>query len=217
MQKKLNQFISHLFALSMLSCYFICTTPCFANSDTPQNNLHKKLSALHTLQAEFHQTVSTKDRQLSKSSGIMALERPGHFRWEVQKPAKQLLIADGQRLWSYDPDLEQATVKTQDRNLKGAAALFLSQYNENTLTRDFKITSFARGAQEGYRLDAKSVQESFSRLTLIFQDMHLTSLEIDDQLGQHTIVTLSKVQTNLHLSSNLFRFIPPKGIDIVEQ
>lgn len=180
-------------------------------------SLQTKLNNLHTLLAEFHQTVKASNRNLSESYGVMALERPGHFRWETHKPAKQLLVADGAHLWSYDPDLEQATIKVQGKNLGGAAALFLSEYNANTLARDFKIRPFKRGNNEGYHLEARSSKESYSHLTLLFAGKILQSIEIDDQLGQHTTVTLNKVQTNIKLASTLFKFIPPKGTDIVEQ
>ena len=41
------------------------------------------------------------------SSGTFAFARPGKFRWSYDKPYEQLLVGDGDKLWIYDPDLNQ--------------------------------------------------------------------------------------------------------------
>ena len=52
---------------------------------------------------------------------------------------------------------------------------------------------------------------------LVFVGHELSGLELYDQLGQHTDVTLSKIKNNPTLSSALFTFKTPKGVDVVEQ
>jgi outer membrane lipoprotein carrier protein len=180
------------------------------------DDLQAKLNAMHTLTANFKQVVKTKQREISSSFGTMALERPGRFRWQTKEPMEQLVIADGKKLWVYDVELEQVTVKKQDEGMGGTAALFLSGY-DNTVTRDFEVTVKASGANQTYDLHSKSEKANFQRLKLVFSLNKLTSIEMFDQLGQHTIVNLTNVKSNPKVAASVFQFKPPKGTDVVQQ
>ena len=81
----------------------------------PGDLLQTKLNDIRTMTATFKQTVKAKHRVVSRSSGTMALQRPGRFRWQTVQPMTQLMVADGQQIWVYDKDLEQVTVKKQIR------------------------------------------------------------------------------------------------------
>lgn len=187
-----------------------------AFSESAGDALQAKLNAMRTLTAEFKQVVKSKEREISHSSGTMALERPGRFRWQTKEPMAQLVVADGKKLWVYDVDLEQVTVKKQDESMGGTAALFLSGY-DNTVTRDFEVTVDGTAANQSYDLHSKSDKANFQRLKLVFANNVLTGIEMYDQLGQHTIVNLTKVKTNPKVAATLFQFKPPKGMDVVQQ
>lgn len=187
-----------------------------AYCDTVSDALQVKLNAIRTMSATFNQVVMAKEREISRSSGTMALSRPGHFRWETKKPMAQTVIADGRHLWVYDPDLEQVTVKKQDKGLGGTAALFLSGYNDS-VTKDFNVTVQTQGNRDYFDLRAKSNKANFQRVKLAFIDNALTGIELFDQLGQHTDVDLTHIKTNPTLSSALFEFKIPKGVDVVQQ
>lgn len=180
------------------------------------DELQNKLNAMRTMTANFKQVVKTKQKEISHSSGTMALERPGRFRWQTNDPMEQLVVADGKKLWVYDVDLEQVTVKKQDEELNGTAALFLSGYN-NTVTRDFDVSTTGPLANQVYDLHSKSEKANFQRLKLVFNKEILISIEMFDQLGQHTIVNLTKVKSNPKVAPSLFQFKPPKGTDVVQQ
>ena len=187
-----------------------------ACSDTVSDALQAKLNAIRTMSATFNQVVSAKKREVSRSSGTMALSRPGHFRWQTQNPMKQSVIADGRHLWVYDVDLEQVTVKKQDKGLGGTAALFLSGYN-NTVTKDFDVTVKKQNNIHHYDLHAKSSKANFQQVQLTFQGNALSGMVLFDQLGQRTDVQLSQIKINPTLSKALFQFNTPKGVDVVEQ
>lgn len=199
--------------LSILMGLAFCST---AFCQSAGEELQAKLNAMHTMTANFKQVVKSKQKEISNSSGTMALERPGRFRWQTKEPMAQLVVADGKKLWVYDVDLEQVTVKKQDENLGDTAALFLSGYN-NTVTRDFEVTVNVSGKNQSYDLHSKSEKANFQRLKLNFSANLLTGIEMFDQLGQHTIVDLTKVKTNPTVAPKLFQFKPPKGIDVVQQ
>ncbi|MBN9230502.1 MAG: outer membrane lipoprotein carrier protein LolA [Legionella sp. 40-6] len=185
-------------------------------ADTPENALQSKLNALRSMTASFQQVVKAKSKVVSRSSGTMALERPGRFRWQTKEPMSQLMIADGQKIWIYDTDLEQVTVKKQEKGLGGTAALFLSGYDD-TVTRDFTVSQSGSGDNVTFSLKAKSQRPNFQQIRLTFRKDQLTALELFDQLGQITTVRLSQTKINPKLATSLFQFKPPKGVDVVQQ
>lgn len=178
--------------------------------------LQAKLNAIQTMKASFQQTMNAKKRQISSTSGTMALSRPGRFRWKTDVPMSQLVVADGKQLWVYDVDLEQVTVKKQEKGVGGTAALFLSGYDD-TVARDFTVTRQKKGKQDQFDLQAKSNKANFQRVKLSFVGDQLTRIELFDQLGQYTDVHLSKIQINPTLPTRLFQFKIPKGVDVVRQ
>lgn len=184
--------------------------------ETPDVLLQSKLNSIRSMTAVFKQVVKAKHRVVSRSSGTMALQRPGRFRWQTTQPMAQLMVADGQKIWVYDKDLEQVTVKTQRKGLGGTAALFLSGY-DNTVTRDFNVTQSTVGNELVFDLKSKSSKANFQRIKLMFHQNTLTGLELYDQLGQVTTVQLSQIKLNPKLASSLFQFKTPKGVDVVRQ
>lgn len=193
---------------------FVLSTAAF--SDAADQVLQGKLNAIRSMSAHFKQVVKAKERVVSRSSGTMALARPGRFRWQTKEPMEQLMIADGQRIWVYDTDLEQVTVKKQEKGLGGTAALFLSGY-DNTVTRDFTVTQSGSSENSVFDLKSKSSKANFQRIKLTFHQATLSGLELYDQLGQITRVELSQAKINPKLATTLFQFSPPKGVDVVQQ
>jgi len=129
---------------------------------------------------------------------------------------EQLVIADGKKMWVYDTDLEQVTVKKQEKGLGGTAALFLSGYDDE-VTKDFDVTQKVLGQVFTFDLKARSGKENFQRIKMIFTKDELTGLELYDQLGQTTSVKLVQIKSNPKLAAKLFQFRPPKGVDVVKQ
>jgi outer membrane lipoprotein carrier protein len=189
-------------------------------AETAAEVLQHKLNALRTMNASFNQVIRAKSKTLSRSSGSMALQRPGKFRWETKTPMEQLVVADGQHIWVYDVDLEQVTVKKQAKGLSGTPALFLGGYTD-TVTRDFNVSMAKKGQHDVFDLRPKSKanshRDNFRQIKLEFAKDALIAIEFFDELGQHTTVGLSKVKVNPTLSSRLFAFKPPKGADVVDQ
>lgn len=194
--------------------FLFCAHTVFA--ETTSEALQTKLNAIKTMTASFNQVMTAKHREISRSSGTMALARPGHFRWDTKKPMAQLVVADGQRLWVYDVDLEQVSVRKQEKGLGGTAGLFLSD-NSNAIARDFNVTATSEGDHMTFDLHAKSSKANFQRVKLSFGGDVLTGIELFDPLGQQTTVKLTHVKNNASLGTHLFQFKPPKGVDVVKQ
>lgn len=178
--------------------------------------LVNKLNAIHSISADFSQTVNAKRKTISQEQGSMAVQRPGHFRWETKKPVNQLLMADGRQVWIYDPELEQVTIKPQGKALRGTPASFLSSSNE-TLRDDFNVTLEPKAGVDFYYLEAKSAHPTFVRMVLAFKGEQLQSIFLEDQLGQKTDVHLKQVKQNQALPKKYFQFIPPRGVDVIRE
>lgn len=173
-----------------------------------------------TLRAEFTQTVrDSRGAPVSRSQGHFSLKRPALFRWEYTAPYAQTLVADGTRLWVYDPDLNQVTVKTQADGLANTPAALLS--GTRPLSSDFDINE--TGVKDGLawlELRPKRPKEGeleFEVVRLGFDDATLRTMEISDPFGQRTLLEFSKVQYNPNLPPPTFRFVPPAGVDVVKQ
>ena len=196
----------------VLGMLFSSTAFCNTASDA----LQSRLQAIHSMSASFQQVVRVKQREMSRSSGTMALLRPGRFRWQTIRPMKQWVIADGQHLWVYDVELLQVSVKRQDDHLGGTAALFLSGGQDN-VARDFDVTTYRQGSKDVFDLHAKSSKAHFERVLLSFVGAVLQEIALFDPLGQHTVVTLSHIKMNQNVAASLFQFKPPPGVDVVPQ
>lgn len=179
-------------------------------------HLQQRLQAMKTYSASFEQKILGKKRVLSRSSGTMALQRPGKFVWNTLSPMKQRVVADGRQIWIYDVELEQVTVKSQQQGIGGTPGLFLSGATANLLG-DFKVVEKIKGSQVRYDLQGRSSKDNFQRVRLEFEGSNLSVIELFDQLGQHTVVHLSQVKMNPVLSTKVFTFKLPKGVDVVHQ
>jgi outer membrane lipoprotein carrier protein len=182
-----------------------------------EDQLTALLSQMHTLQAHFNQAVlDDEGRVLDRSSGEMALQRPGKFRWQTLKPNKQLLVADGQRVWFYDVDLEQVTVQTQNLQQNNSPAFLLSG-STDSLTKDFAISSEEKGDGIWFTLTPKKESNLFKTVQLYFVQNELRGMRLIDNLGQESTLKFTQIKNNAALSANLFQFKPPRGVDVINQ
>lgn len=185
-----------------------------ANADSLQR-FAQFLGATQSGRANFEQKIV--DRQakvVQESRGTFAFQRPGRFRWSYTKPYSQLIVGDGVRVWVYDEDLEQVTVRRADRALGSTPAALLSGNNE--VIKAFKLDD--RGLKDGLEwLDARprDSESTFERISLGFGFSGLEILELRDTFGQVTTVRFTSFEINPRLDVGTFRFIPPKGVDVV--
>ena len=173
------------------------------------------LTQTQTVKARFAQMVLDKNmKPLQQAQGVMQFSRPGKFRWDYLKPYEQVIVGDGTRLWIYDKDLNQVTVRKLDGALGSSPAALLS--GSNDLERDYKLTNL--GMDKGLDwLEAipKNRDTVFERVRMGFGKSGLEAMELRDQFGQITVITFADVERNPRLAADVFRFTPPKGADII--
>ncbi len=169
-------------------------------------------------QAEFTQQLTSRDGKVQPVvSGSLAFQRPGHFRWDIQKPYKQLIVADGEKIWLWDPDLNQATVKGQDKAL-GASPAALLAGDDTRLERDFALKS--RPDAEGLEwVEAipRSSDAGFDSILIGFAGSELARMDLKDSFGQRTRIAFSHFQGAVARGGEAFHFKPPAGADVVRE
>ncbi|NWG86880.1 MAG: outer membrane lipoprotein chaperone LolA [Hydrogenophilaceae bacterium] len=180
-----------------------------------ENRLQAFIAKTQAMSAQFSQVVyDRKGRKTHEATGSFQLQRPGKFRWAYQKPYEQLIVGDGKKVWIYDADLAQATVRPFDRAVGESPAALLAGNNEIEQFFQLKET----GNQDGLdwvEATPKSQEGSFERVRLGFKGDELNTMELKDRFGQTTLLRFSKFQRNPTLSADLFRFTPPKGVDVI--
>ena len=180
-------------------------------------NLKAFLSQTTAAKARFAQIIVDKNlKELQRVTGTMQFQRPGKFRWEYHKPYEQTIIGDGAKLWIYDKDLNQVTVRKLDQALGNSPAALLAGNNE--IDRIYTLTNL--GNQEGLDwLEAvpKSKENAFERVRLGFGKGGLEAMELRDAFGQVTIIKFSGLETNPKLPPDTFHFTPPKGADVITE
>lgn len=177
----------------------------------------KTLFSYKTLKADFTQEILDQSRNVQqRMSGRLVIQRPGKFRWNYQAPYEQEIVADGSKVWLYDVDLEQVTVKRQDQALQGSPASLLSTHAK--LEDEFKVKTLQRNdGLQWFELIPKSNESSFEKIMLGLKQKQLHRLEIRDSFGQQTDVQFENVQTNPSVSADTFAFSIPKGVDVIDE
>jgi outer membrane lipoprotein carrier protein len=172
-------------------------------------------TGLHALTGQFSQTLTDANGNAGKpSSGTLALEAPRQFRWETLTPYKQTIVADGSRVWLYDPDLDQVTVRVQSTEEAHSPLTVLTDLKQ--MDRDFKVTE--QGEREGLawlRLTSTAKDPQFAYADLGFDANGLARMTFRDQLGAVTDIRFSGWQRNPTIPPATFNFVPPKGADVI--
>jgi len=177
--------------------------------------LQNYVDNLKTLRAEFVQRLyDDQDQLIQESRGDFLLQRPGQFRWDYKKPYAQLIVSDGNKVWIYDQDLAQVTVKKLNTNLGSAPILLLSQ--KKPLAEAFDILPL--GQKDDlfwYKLEPKQAESDFKAIFLALDDNGLKVMELKDGFGQATQIRFMDLESNAKLDQKSFQFTPPEGVDVV--
>ena len=182
-----------------------------AGVDTLKTYLRETSSA----RAQFSQVVYDRNkRKLQETSGTMQFARPGRIRWAYEKPYEQLIVGDGTKLWVYDKDLNQVTVKGITQAIGGSPAALLA--GSNDIEKEFRVNDAgSQGGLEWIEAIPRGTEATFQKVRMGFGKSGLEAMELVDGFGQTTIVRFSQVERNPNLPPDLFRFTPPKGADVI--
>jgi outer membrane lipoprotein carrier protein len=188
--------------------------PGFAHA-TALERLETFMNQTQSAQGDFEQRIYDRNRRLiQQSSGTLAFQRPGKFRWSYAKPYPQLIVGDGERVWIYDEDLKQVTVRRLDTALGATPAALLAGNNEAMKAFDLKDDGEREGL-EWLTATPRNKETTFERIRMGFSAVGLERMELTDAFGQTTLLRLIGLERNPSLDPGLFKFVPPPGADVI--
>jgi outer membrane lipoprotein carrier protein len=164
----------------------------------------------------FTQTVTAPDGAKKRSSsGSFEFLRPNRFRFVYTKPMEQTIVADGQKVWIYDADLNQVSIRKFSAVLGATPAALLAG---GSLDKDFDVSNQpSEGGMEWVLALPKVKDGAFQSVRIGFKAKALAAVEITDSFGQRSNLVFSQMQSNLPLAADSFKFTTPPGADVIEQ
>ena len=189
----------------------------FAAHADAVDTLREFVRDVKTGRAGFTQTVTSPDGAKKKtSSGSFEFARPNRFRFAYTKPFVQLIVADGQKVWIHDTDLNQVSSRKIDQALGTTPAALLTG---GSLDKDFDLSALpAKDGLEWAQAVPKAKEGAvFQSLRVGFKGKDLAAVEIVDSFGQRSRLDFSQMTPNVALPADAFKFSVPKGADVIEQ
>jgi outer membrane lipoprotein carrier protein len=170
-----------------------------------------------SMRAKFQQTVvDNLGRKVQEVTGTMQLQRPGKFRWDYNKPYVQVIVGDGKKVWLYDPDLSQVTVRSLDKVLGSSPAALLAGSKDIDKTFDLRNIG-QQGDLNWVEAVPREKESGFDKVVLGFKGNMLHEMEMRDSFGQITVIEFSGQEVNPKLNDKSFRFTPPQGADVLSE
>jgi outer membrane lipoprotein carrier protein len=208
--------MKHVKIYATLLAFLFFNSPSFAE-DQPVKQLKSFLKASRSLTADFKQVVINEaGNPVQTSYGVFYLQRPGKFRWDYQKPFQQQIVANSGKVWFYDQDLDQVTIKKLDESLGSTPALLLS--GDISLDDNFVMEKQGvEGDMQWIKLSPKNQESSFKYILIGLSKGSLGGMELSDNFGQLTRIYFSNVFLNPPIKQTLFQFQAPKGADVFSE
>ncbi len=193
----------------------LCAAASAAHADAV-DTLREFVREVKSGKSQFTQTVTSPDGAKKKtSSGNFEFARPNRFRFAYTKPFEQTIVADGQKVWIYDADLNQVSARKLSAALGATPAALLAGGN---LEKDFDLAPLpAADGLEWAAARPKTKDGSFESLKVGFRGKELAAVEIVDSFGQRSLLQFSQFKPNVATAADAFKFVAPKGADVVEQ
>ena len=173
------------------------------------------LSGLDAVSSQFEQRLFDEQRNLiEQARGTVLIDRPGRFRFDYTDPP-QLIVGDGARVWIYDPELAQVTVRDIDAALGSTPAVLLT--TDRPVGEAFRVEARdTGGGLDVFDLEPKVEDAPFTRIGLAFVDGELRRMELVDQFGQTTLMKFHGIRRQPEPPAGAFTFIPPAGVDVID-
>ena len=203
-------------AATLALCVVPALAPVSAMAASAQEQLRAFVSTVTAATGSFSQyTVNTQGRTQPAQTGVFSFQRPGKFKWAVQKPYEQLVISDGKQVFQFDPDLAQVTERKVDAAIGTSPAAIL--FGSGSLEQSFVVTALpSKDGIDWLRAKPRTADAGFSRVDIGMKYNLPVRVELLDSFGQTTRVDLSGIVPNPKLGEGEFRFVAPKGVDVVK-
>ncbi|PUE53514.1 outer membrane lipoprotein chaperone LolA [Limnohabitans parvus] len=176
--------------------------------------------------AQFSQSVTSPSKagqppRVKTSSGSFEFQRPGKFRFDYRKPFVQTLVADGQTLWLHDVDLNQVTARKQAQVLGSTPAALLTAASDlESLKTDFVFKT--EPDRDGLQWVSATPKAAEGQIRTVMVGLRATDkgpelavMDVQDSLGQRSVLTFTAFELNPVLAAQAFVFRAPPGVDVI--
>ena len=182
-----------------------------------KQDLIQFFESFNSLSADYSQTVMDQRMRVQRSmTGQLWVLRPGKFRWDYAQPYQQHIVADGKRVWFYDVDLEQVSIKSQDKTMGSTPTILLSDATE--LEKQFEILSVTREDNKTwFELIPKNNDSGFDALYIAMQGGVIAHMELKDSFGQLTRLDFDNVRLDRPVEMSRFKLDIPDGVDVLDE
>ena len=204
----MRQFAGFLLALAL-------GLPAAAHADAV-DTLKAFVRDVKTGRAAFTQTVTSPDGVKKKtSSGRFEFSRPDRFRFDYSKPFEQVIVSDGQKVWIYDADLNQASSRKLTEALGASPAALLTG---GDLTSGFDLVALpSKNGLDWAQATPKNAEGAFQSMRIGFRGNQLAAVEIVDGFSQRSLLQFTQFAANVELPPQGFKFVVPPGVEVLEQ
>jgi outer membrane lipoprotein carrier protein len=204
-------------AMLLLTGVLMATTLPAGGASTGPDDLRRFFKDVHSFTARFNQVVLDESlNMLQESSGTLWIQRPNRFRWNYDVPFEQQIVGDGKKIWVYDVELQQVTVRQLTGGLGNTPAILLA--GRGTLDDDFTVKALGvQGKLQWLQLIPKVNDGGFEDIRVGFEKGKIRMLEMIDGFGQTTRIALRDAAENVKINPKKFEFDPPPGVDVVQQ
>jgi outer membrane lipoprotein carrier protein len=205
--------MKHLKYLLLLLATF-ATLSIAGNSEV---SLQKHLHNYKQISGQFTQVInSTQSDQSQSSSGEFWIKKPGQFRWYYISPYIQKIISNGEKIWIYDEDLYQVTVKSSTNAIESSPLSII--LGGSDMERHFIVSEIGeKDSLEWLSLSPKSESSGFDFIDIGFKSGKLNRMVMMDNFGQITELLFTNVTLNEPIDDELFEFQVPEGVDVFEE
>lgn len=176
---------------------------------------------LETLQCNFTQEVLFGDTGMKQTiTGRVHFLKPSYLRIEHIKPQRQIVYTDKKNIWIYKPEDSQAIRTKWEDWIKQQSTTFYGIADIGGYEKIAKSHRVALSAPEGKNyvelvFTPKDKQTYVLTLHLAKDDFFPTGIKFT--IGKTEVTTtLEQVERNGKIPAELFNFVPPKGVQVME-
>lgn len=186
------------------------------------DRVQKRYDATTDYRANFAQAqLNAAFGRTNRSSGEVLFKKPGKMRWNYAAPEPKVFVANGQTLWLYEPEDQQAFKQDLKSSQLPAALAFLM--GKGKLSDEFEIAAakdLPYGEPGDYQLALKPKQPQGKYKSIFFivdpVSFHIRQTVLIDAQGNVNDITFSDVRINQKLADSVFQWSPPAGVRVVD-
>ncbi len=193
-------------SVSVLLLFLITTCPAWGKAKTFLDEIEKAYSKVEAIEGtfeEFHYPGG------SVWKGRFIIARGGKMVWCYKKPPGKKIVSDGKFIY-YIINRQR---KIYYRKVKELPPLFFAW--EGGKLKKFDIEEKEERGLKKLIIYPKKGDKGFKSATLIFDNrLNLVSVEVEDSLGDKTVVIFKEWKTKYTLPSETFTVNVPKGFTL---